>query len=83
MIEDKYEDTRDLISRGTFRAVLRTELPGGASMIIARYVLGIKSSEYKEERFKARYVAGGDLGIMKDYLFHRARTTNMYLYANY
>ena len=43
-------------------------------MITARYVLAIKSNEDKEERYKARYVAGGHLDIMKDYLVHGAQT---------
>ena len=49
MIEAKYAEIRDLVNRGTFRAVLRTELPDGANLITARYVLAIKSDEDKEE----------------------------------
>ena len=41
---------------------------------MARYVLVIKSAEDKEERYKARYVAGGNLDIMKEYLVHCAQT---------
>ena len=74
MIEAKYAKIHNLISRGTFRAVLRTELPNGANMITARYVLLIKSNEDKEERYKARYIAGGHLDVMKDYLVHGAQT---------
>ena len=43
-------------------------------MITARYVLAIKSDEDKEEQYKARYVAGGHLDIMKDYLVHGVQT---------
>ena len=41
-------------------------------MITAKYVPAIKSDEHKEERYEARYVAGGHLGIMKDYVVHGA-----------
>ena len=42
-------------------------------MITATCVLAVKSDEDKEERYKIRYVAGGHLDVMKDYLFHCAR----------
>ena len=74
MIEAKYAEIRDLVNKGTFRAFLRTELPDGANLITARYVLAIKSEEDKKELYKARYVAGGHLDIMKDYLIHGAQT---------
>ena len=45
MIEAKYAEIRDLFDRGTFRDVLRTEFPDGASLITARFVLAIKSDE--------------------------------------
>ena len=42
-------------------------------MITARYVLAIKSSKDKEKKYKARYVAEGHLGIMKNYLIQGAQ----------
>ena len=54
--------------------MLRTELPDGANLITVRYVLAIKSDEGKEERCRARYVAGGHLDIIKDYLVHGAQS---------
>ena len=74
MIEAKYAEIRDLINRGTFRAILRIELPNGANPITERYFLAIKSEEDKEERNKERYVVGGHLDIMKDCLVHAAQT---------
>ena len=73
MIEAEYAKIRDLVSRGTFPAVLRIELLDGANLITARYVFSKKSNEDKEERHKARYVTGGYLDIMKDYLVHGAQ----------
>ena len=74
MIEAIYAEIQDLVNRGTFQAFLRTELPDGANLITARYVLSIKSEENKEERYNAIYVTGGHLDIMKDYLVHGAQT---------
>ena len=74
MMEIKYAEIRDLVNRDTFRAVLRTELLDGANLITARNVLTTKSDEDKGEQYKARYVAVGQLDIMKDYLFHAAQT---------
>ena len=70
--EAKYAEIRDLVNRGTFGTVLKTELPYGANLITARHVISIKSDEDKEERYKARYVFGGHLDIMKYYLVHGA-----------
>ena len=54
MMKAKQSEIRDLINRGTFRAVLRTEFPNGANMITVRYVLVIKSEEDNGDRYKAR-----------------------------
>ena len=43
-------------------------------MITARYALYIKPDEGKEERYRERYVSGGHLDIMKDYLVYVAKT---------
>ena len=74
MKEAKLAEVRDLINRGTFRTVLRTELPEGANRMTVRYVLAIKSSEDKEDRYKARYVSEEHPDVMKDFLVHGAQT---------
>ena len=66
MIEAKYAEILDLVNRCTFRAVFIAELPDGANLITVRYVVSIKSDEYKEERYKARYISGAHLDIMRD-----------------
>ena len=50
MIEAKYVGIWNLVNRGIFWAVLRTELPEGANLITAIYVFAIKSDENKKER---------------------------------
>ena len=36
-------EVRDLLHRGTFKVILREELPDGAIALTARFFLGIKS----------------------------------------
>ena len=57
--------------------MLKKEFSNGASLIIARYVLAIKSDKEKEERYKKRCVAGGLLGVMKDYLVQGEHTSQL------
>ena len=49
IMETKYAKKRDLINTDSFRAVLRTELPDGANLITARYVLAINFDEKKRD----------------------------------
>ena len=58
MIEAKYAEKQNMANRGTFRGVLGTEVPDGASLITTRYVFALKSDKDKEGRYKAGYVAG-------------------------
>ena len=44
------------------------------NLIAAIYALAIKYDEDEEERYKARYVTGGHLNIMKDNLVPSAQT---------
>ena len=50
MIKAEQDEIRDLVSRGKFKAVIRTELPDSANMITARYVMATKSKEDKVDR---------------------------------
>ena len=72
IIETEYTEIQDLVNKGTYRIVLRTELPDDASLITARYIISIKSGEEKEERYNVKYIIGGHLDIMKDYLVRGA-----------
>ena len=68
IIEAKYTEVRDLVNKGTFRDVLRAEPLDGVNLITTRYALAVKPNKDKEERYKERYVAGGNLDTMSDYL---------------
>ena len=54
MIEAKYSEIWHVDNRGTFRAVLRTEIPDGATLITAKYVLSIKSDEDKKRTIQGK-----------------------------
>ena len=73
MIKPSQSKISDLIKRAMFRAVLRTELHGDASIITERYVLAKKSEDDKKEKYEAKYFAEGHLEIMKDTLVRRAQ----------
>lgn len=74
MTEAIRSEVRDLLKRGTFKVILKEELPGGANALTARFVLSIKSSADGETKCKARYVIGGHRGILKHYMVHGAQT---------
>ena len=54
MIEAKYAEIRDLINKGTLRAVLRAKHLDGVNMATVRDVLATNSREDKAEKNKAR-----------------------------
>ena len=74
MIEFKYAEIRNLTNRGIFRAVIGRKQPYDATLITAKCILVIMLDKYKQERYKARCVAGGQLTVIKYYVFHGAQT---------
>ena len=59
------DEIRDLVRRGTFKVVMRAEIPQNANVLTARFVLAIKHKITREVRFKARYVVGGNRDRLK------------------
>ena len=45
MREAKRAEVQELLKRGTFKVILRSELPNDANVLSARYVLAIKSND--------------------------------------
>ena len=70
MFEAKYSESGDLICRGTFKVILKQEVPEGANVLTAQFVLAIKSTVDGEIKFKVRYVAEAHLDVLKDYLVY-------------
>ena len=46
-------EVRDLLKRGTFKVILREDLPDGANALTARFVLAIKSDADGNIKYKA------------------------------
>ena len=67
-------EVRDLLKRGSFKVILKEELPDGANALTARFVLAIKSNADGEIQYKARYVIGGHRDRLKHYMVHGAQT---------
>ncbi len=67
-------EVQDLMSRGTFKVVDRSELPENPNALTPRFVLAMKSNEDDQLRFKARYVIGGHRDKLKHYMIDGAQT---------
>ena len=52
-------EVQDLLQRGTFKVILRTELSDGANASTVRFILTIKSNPDEEIEYKSRYVIEG------------------------
>ena len=74
MQQSKLRKARDLLRRGTFKMILKSELPDGANALTARFVLAIKSSVDGRINYKASYVVGGHRDLLKQCLVHGAQT---------
>jgi hypothetical protein len=70
MTTAKLRELRGLIERGTFKVVLRTELPEKPNVMSTRFVLSIKHDVTGEELYKARLVVRGFQDRFKRYLVH-------------
>ena len=68
------DEVKDLLRRGTFKVILKGELPDGANALTARFVLAIKSSTDGKVKYKARYVIGAHRDILKYFMVHGAQT---------
>ena len=74
MLKAKLDEVSDQLRRGTFKVILKSELPDGANALTARFVLAIKSSTDDKIKYKARYVVGGHRDILKNYLVDGSQT---------
>lgn len=79
MSEKKRAEIRALFDRGTFKIILRKDVPPDAKILAGRFIastilLVIKSTENGQTKFKARYVISGHRARMKDMMVHDAAT---------
>eukprot|EP00171_Calliarthron_tuberculosum_P004009 IDg4009t1 len=67
-------EVQGLLRRGTFKVILREDVPPDANVLPDRFVLAIKSTEDGKVKFKARYVIGGHRDKLKDMMVHSTTT---------
>ena len=53
------EEMKSLFERGTFKDILREEVPKDPYVLTVRFLLAIKSTEDVEIKYKVRFVMGG------------------------
>lgn len=54
MHEEKKKEIANLLARGTFKVILRKEVPPNGNVLPGLFVLAIRSTEDGEIKFKAR-----------------------------
>jgi len=74
MTAAKQAEVRDLLRRGTFKVILREDVPSDANVLPGRFVLAIKSTEDGKIKHKARYLIGGHRDRLKHMVIHLAST---------
>lgn len=67
-------ETEELLQRGTFKVIIREEMPPDANVIPSLFVLPIKSTEDGQIKFKVRYVIDGPRGSQKNITVHSSQT---------
>jgi Reverse transcriptase (RNA-dependent DNA polymerase) len=71
----KQKEIQGLIECGTWKVVLRDEMPENPNIMGGRFVLTIKDSGTSKEIYKARYVVQGFRDKKKTSLVHDASTS--------
>lgn len=74
MIEAKNAEIRNLLERGTFRALIKEDIPPNANVLPGRFLKTIKLSEEDEVKFMACYVIGSYFHRYKNMMVHSATT---------
>ena len=67
-------EIKNLLERGTFRVLLKEEIPQDGNVLPGRFVLAIKSTIDGKVKYKARYVIGGHKDRMKGWMVHSSTT---------
>ena len=70
----KKADIKNLLERGTFKVILKEELPPDGNIFPGRFVLAIKSTDDGKVKYKATYVIGGHRDKYKDFMVHSTST---------
>ena len=71
-VEAKSKELSNLLQRGTFKIVLKEEVPQDCNVMSSRIVLTIKDKDTDEERYKARFVVRGFNDKLKEVMVHQS-----------
>ena len=74
MNEAGRKEIKTLLERGTFKVILRKEVPPDGNILPGRFMLAIKSTEDGKVKYKARCVKGGHRDRLKPMTVHTAST---------
>lgn len=81
IIAAKRKDLHRIISRGTLKLVLHSEIPKNANRLSCRYVVSIKESATDSEVCKARIIMGGHQDVVKNIMIHSSKQLNDRVFA--
>ena len=73
-LKSKRKEIESLVQRGTWKVVIKEEVPSDANVISGRFVMAIKDVETDRPYFKARFVAQGHKDRDKPSLLHNTTT---------
>ena len=71
-VEAKMKELTNLLQRGTFKVVLKEEVPAECNVMSSRIVLTIKDKDTDQERYKARFVVRGFSDELKEVMVHQS-----------
>lgn len=74
MQETEQDEIINLIKRGTFKVILKKEVPPDANILPGRFVLALKSTVVGTVKHKARFLIGGHRDKLKFYMVHSSQT---------
>ena len=75
--EARRKEIKSLLERGTFKVIVRQEVPPDGNVLPGRFVLAIKSTEDCRIKYMARYVIGGHRDRLKHMMIHNASTLQL------
>ena len=74
MMKARREEIANLIKRGTFKIILKEDVPTNANILPGRFVLSLKSTIDGTIKHKARFVIGGHRDKLKNLMVHSSQT---------
>ena len=83
MQKAKLDEIRNLMKRGTFKVVLKEDIPDDANVLPGRFVLALKSDIDGKIIHKARFVIGGHRDKLKNFMVHSSQPCSHHRFGYY